>query len=215
MADGGFVAMVQDIPHKLVSQGSDKIGSSSAATTRIELAGETIASPHQGTSSLTNTSNADFNLMNLSENRSSGEKTEKSGQKQKSRTSQIFVCMDSTNCITQSCSMLDGDETQKHTNAECSNEENHSVRGISGQDSLRKSCVEICGDKHEESTTNGEQNRIDKKNRKLYVASNESIDGTFTDGAKLGGNGLVPQQNNTGAVEIDTNDYDNNIRREK
>jgi hypothetical protein len=62
MADGGFVAMVQDIPHKLVSQGSDKIGSSSAATTRIELAGETIASPHQGTSSLTNTSNADFNF---------------------------------------------------------------------------------------------------------------------------------------------------------
>jgi hypothetical protein len=165
MADGDFVAVVQDIPHNLVSQDSDKIGSSSTATKRIELGGETIAPPHHGTSSLTNSSNADFNLtvpkvedpdlMNLSENRSSAEK--KSGQKWKSRTSQIFVCMDSTNCITQSCSMLDGDKTQKGTNADCSDEENHPVRGISGQDSLRrKSCVESCGDKLEESTTNGE-----------------------------------------------------------
>jgi hypothetical protein len=142
MADGGFVAVVHDIPHKLVSQCSDKIGSSFAATKKIELAGETIAPPHQGTSSLTSTSNADFNLtvpkvedldlMNLSENRSSAEKTEKSEQKQKSRTSQIFVCMDSTNCITQFGSMLDGDKTQKDTNADCSDEENHPVRGISG-----------------------------------------------------------------------------------
>jgi hypothetical protein len=71
--------------------------------------------------------------------------------------------MDSTNGITQSCSMLDGDKTQKDTNADCSDEENHVVRGISGQDSLRrKSCVESCGDKLEESMTNGEQNRQKK-----------------------------------------------------
>jgi hypothetical protein len=112
--------------------------------------------------------------------------------------------------------MLDGDETQKDTNTDCSDEENHPVRGISGQYSLRrKSCVESCGDKVEESMTNGGQNEIDKKNPRLYVASNESIDGTFTDGAELGGNGLVPQQNNTGAVEIDTNDDDNNITSDK
>jgi hypothetical protein len=224
MADGGFVVVVEDIPHKLVSQDSDKIGSSSAATKRIELDDETIAPPQQGTSSPTSTTNADFNLtvpkvedpdlLNLSENRYSAEKIEKSGQKQKSRTSQIFVCMDSTNCINQSCSMLDGDKTQKDTNADCSDEENHVVRGISGQDSLRrKSCVESCGDKLEESMTNGEQNR--QKNPKLYVASNESIDETFTDGAELGGYGLVPQQNNTGVLEIDTNDDDNNITRDK
>jgi hypothetical protein len=52
-----------------------------------------IAPPHQGTSSLTSTSNADFNLtvpkvedpdlMNLSENRSSAEKTEKVNKNRK------------------------------------------------------------------------------------------------------------------------------------
>lgn len=203
------LAMVQEIPHKPISQVNDKTESCSAASQRFLLAHE-IAPSYRGPSSMITAADTDFSLTipkvdgpdlrNFSEKRSSNEEIKEDEQERKSGTNAISAW------ITQSGSLLlvDEEESQTAINADCSDGESTKD---DKHDNSGKENPELDAASNESNHGNQMQfnKETPKSNKKCIIVNND---------AELGGHG-VWQHNDMGAMDIKTNDNDNNIKRDK